>query len=319
MTIEQSYIIMIAGFLLASYSVVANDAIQTLGTFLSSNSHRPWWLLWLFAASILTVVFIYGWFFYSGDVSYGRLAFIPVPNTFSWLYLIPPLVLLLLTQFGIPVSTTFLILTVFAPQVLGDMLLKSFWGYILAFVLSLIIYKLITIQLEAHFLNTKKEDIKPVWTILQWLSTAFLWSQWLIQDFANIFAYLPRNINIYWFVFSLTFLLLLIAVIFYSKGGGIQKIVTSKTNSQDIRSATFIDFFYGFILLFFKEYSQVPMSTTWVFIGLLSGRELALTLNFQQRTLKETGHLIASDTLKALLGLTISIIIAFALPLLIAN
>ena len=40
---------MVAGFVLASYSIVGNDAIQTLGTLLSSNAHRPWWLLWLFA------------------------------------------------------------------------------------------------------------------------------------------------------------------------------------------------------------------------------------------------------------------------------
>ncbi len=40
-----SEIYMIVGFVLAGYSVVANDAIQTLGTFLSSNAHRPWWLL----------------------------------------------------------------------------------------------------------------------------------------------------------------------------------------------------------------------------------------------------------------------------------
>ena len=31
----------LAGFLMASYSLVANDAIQTLGTFLSSNKERP--------------------------------------------------------------------------------------------------------------------------------------------------------------------------------------------------------------------------------------------------------------------------------------
>jgi phosphate/sulfate permease len=306
---------MIAGFLLASYSIVTNDAIQTLGTFLSSNNQRPWWLLWLFASSILTAVFVYGWLTYSGDVSYGRLDFIPVPKPFSWIYLIPPLVLLLLTQFGIPVSTTFLILTVFAPQALGDMLLKSLWGYLLAFGLSFFIYKLVTTQLESHFLVTQNKEIKPLWIVVQWLSTGFLWSQWLIQDFANIFAYLPRHINISWLIFSLLFMLLIIAVVFYNQGGNIQKVVNSKTNTQDIRSATFVDFIYGFILLFFKEYSQVPMSTTWVFIGLLSGRELAMTLNFNQRTLQETAHLIAADALKALLGLTVSIILAFGLPL----
>ena len=46
----------LAGFCLASYSIVGNDAIQTLGTFLSSNSKRPWWVLWIFACSILVSV-----------------------------------------------------------------------------------------------------------------------------------------------------------------------------------------------------------------------------------------------------------------------
>ena len=32
---------MVIGFLLGSYSIVGNDAIQTQGTFLSSNDHRP--------------------------------------------------------------------------------------------------------------------------------------------------------------------------------------------------------------------------------------------------------------------------------------
>ena len=31
-------VLMIVGFLLGSYSIVGNDAIQTLGTFFSSNS-----------------------------------------------------------------------------------------------------------------------------------------------------------------------------------------------------------------------------------------------------------------------------------------
>ena len=48
-----AWVFSIVGFLIASYSIVANDAIQTLGTFLSSNAKRPWWLLWLYACSIL--------------------------------------------------------------------------------------------------------------------------------------------------------------------------------------------------------------------------------------------------------------------------
>lgn len=309
-----NYIWMFAGFLLASYSIVANDAIQTLGTFLSSNSERPWWSLWLFACVILSIVFLYSWFAYHGDVSYGRLDRIPIPVPFSWIYLVPPVILLLLTNFGIPVSTTFLILTVFAPEALGDMVAKSFLGYGLAFGVSLTMYAAIIIKLETYFIETTGKEAHPYWTVLQWVSTGFLWSQWLIQDFANIFAYLPRQLNVYILVFSLSVMLALHAIIFYRHGGEIQKIVTSKSNTQDIRSATIIDFIYGFILLFFKEYSRVPMSTTWVFLGLLAGREVAIALNFKQRSLGEIGQTIGIDASKALLGLAISVALAFGLP-----
>ncbi|MEL6973478.1 MAG: hypothetical protein AAFO02_25200, partial [Bacteroidota bacterium] len=42
------------------------------------------------------------------------------------------------------------------------------------------------------------------------------------------------------------------------------------------------DFLYALILLFFKEFSNVPMSTTWVFLGLLAGREIAIRYQLAQ-------------------------------------
>ena len=42
-----------AGFCLAAYSVVGNDSIQTLGTFLSSNKKVNWKWIWFFIAGIL--------------------------------------------------------------------------------------------------------------------------------------------------------------------------------------------------------------------------------------------------------------------------
>ena len=38
---------------------------------------------------------------------------------------------------------------------------------------------------------------------------------------------------------SMSILLVMLAYIFYSKGGAIQAIVKAKTNTEDIRSATF--------------------------------------------------------------------------------
>jgi hypothetical protein len=265
------------GFILAGYSVVGNDSIQTLGTFISSNEQRSWYVLWLFAGSILSFTLIYGWYHYSGDVSYGRLQKYAFVENMTWPYLLPPLVLMLLTRSGIPVSTSFLILTFFKPSGLFDMTMKSILGYVLAFALAILVWQAITKLLDRRFIEnpiTPRED--RIWTILQWCSTGFLWGQWLIQDFANIFVYLPRGLTGLEIVISLTILLLLLGYIFYSRGGSIQEIVKAKTNTVDIRSATLIDFLYALILLFFKEYSNVPMSTTWVFLGLLAGREIAI-------------------------------------------
>ena len=199
------------GFLMAAYSIVANDAIQTLGTFLSSNSHRPWWVLWLFACSVLVTVFVYGWIVNSGDMSFGRLSKFPEPeNGITWVHVLPPLFILILTRFGVPVSTTFLVLTVFTPAALGSMLTKSLMGYLVAFVVGFIIYKFVTHTFEKHFLSTSNQQPQNSWVVLQWLSTAFLWSQWLMHDLANIFVYMPRHLTLSWLIFSLFVMLVLL-------------------------------------------------------------------------------------------------------------
>ncbi|MBX3175132.1 MAG: hypothetical protein KF709_12010 [Gemmatimonadaceae bacterium] len=308
------HLLMLVGFTIAAYSIVANDAIQTLGTFLSSNSRRPWWVLWLFAVGILYTVIIYGWIANNGDTSYGRLERIPLPQPFGIIYLVPPLVLLWLTRRGIPVSTTFLILTIFAPSSLGGMLIKSVSGYIVAFVFAIVLYFVVVRGLEKHFMSSLDQPPPRHWVALQWLSTGFLWSQWLVQDLANIFVYVPRKLDASWLAFALVLMALLHAFTFWSRGGAIQKVVTSKTNTADIRSATIIDFAFGLVLLVFKEWSKIPMSTTWVFLGLLAGREIAMTVQHQSRPMRETLGIIRNDGLKVAAGLAVSVILALGLP-----
>ncbi|MCB0568609.1 MAG: hypothetical protein KDC66_02545 [Phaeodactylibacter sp.] len=314
---DSSLIIMWLGFALAGYSVVGNDSIQTLGTFLSSNEKRSWLVLWFFAASILTATMIYGWYHYSGDVSYGRLSKYPLPASFAWYYLLPPVVLMALTRTGIPVSTSFMILTFFNPENLGEMVKKSVYGYALAFIVAIVVYLVISKLVEKYFIETEPSRREmQFWVPLQWLSTGFLWSQWLIQDFANIFVYLPRSLSGTGLAISLSLLLLLLAYIFYSKGGAIQSIVKSKTNTVDIRSATIIDFLYGLVLYFFKELSNVPMSTTWVFVGLLAGREIAIHLRLEQKLSKKIGRMVFMDLGKIFFGLMISILLVFVIQFL---
>lgn len=317
-------IVMIIGFSLAAYSVIGNDVIQTLGTFLSSNEKRPWYVLFLFAGTILTGVLVYGWYQYGGDVSYGRLIGdaakgynfdnpkYPIPDNFGYLYLIPPVVLVLLTRSGIPVSTSFLILTFFNEKNLYDMVVKSMSGYLVAFVTAVAVYLFVTKSIEKRFSESPITDNEQRWwTVAQWCSTGFLWSQWLIQDFANIYVYLPRQIDAMELGLSLVVLLGLLAFIFYSKGGSIQSIIKSKTNTMDIRSATFIDLIYGIVLFFFKELNNVPMSTTWVFIGLLAGRELALQYNLKGRIKTKAWESLGKDLAKVFFGLLISIALVY--------
>ena len=324
-------LVMYLGFLMAAYSVIGNDVIQTLGTFLSSNEKRSWWVLAIFAGGILTAVLVYGWVVNNGDVSYGRLIGDPETNgfdnpkykepadieNFGWQYLLPPVVLLIITRFGVPVSTSFLILTFFNPKNLYDMVVKSMSGYLVALTVAVIVYALIAKTLEHRFSNTEptEKEVKW-WTVGQWCSTGFLWSQWLIQDFANIYVYLPRQIDLTTLVWTIAVFLVLLGYIFYSKGGAIQSIVKAKTNTADLRSATIIDLTYGIVLLFFKELNNIPMSTTWVFIGLLAGRELSIKYIGSKRLQKETLSDLMRDLFKVFFGLVVSVVLVYLIKFL---
>lgn len=319
---DYSVLFMYLGFLFAAYSVVGNDVIQTLGTFLTSNSERPWYVLWGFAASILSFVLIYGWIQNGGDPAYGRLAKFPHPEPMIWWYALPPLVLLLITRIGIPVSTTFLILSIFGSgSTMGAVITKSVVGYFVAFGAAIFIYLLITRSVEKRFINsdTENDKNKHLWVSAQWLSTGFLWSQWLIQDLANIYVYLPRTLSTPEMSFTLFVLLGLLAYIFYNRGGAIQGIVKSKSNTEDIRSATIIDFIYGIVLLVFKEWNDLPMSTTWVFIGLLAGREYAISFILKNPKLSIVNRMSLLDLLKTISGLIISILLVILLKWLSGN
>ena len=313
MTIE---ILMIIGFCLAAYSIVGNDVPQTLGTFISSNAHRPWWVLWLYISTILVVVLMYGWYASgTGDASYGRLETIPFPKDgITWLYIVPPVLLILLTKYGIPVSTTFLVLTIFSPSSLGSMLTKSMMGYAVAFVVGIIVYRFVIKKISVYFSKTRDQEPSHIWIGLQWISTAFLWSQWLIQDLANIFVYLPRQVSLSFMIFAVSLFVVLLGVILYQRGGAIQKIIDTKTGVADIRSATIIDFIYATILLVFKEWSNIPMSTTWVFLGLLAGREFAMSMHLHEVNKYRTSRNVSKDAMKLMIGLIMSIVLATTLP-----
>jgi hypothetical protein len=235
-----------------------------------------------------------------------------VSHFINWTHLLPPLALLILTRYGFPVSTSFLVLITFQPAVLSSMLTKSLLGYLVAMVAAIVVYLLVVRTFEKRWRKDGEEEIKPIWVGFQWASTAFLWSMWLIQDMANIFVYLPRMPDFNWLMFAIVWMVAVQAFIYYTHGGKIQKVVTSKTNTHDIRSATIVDLIYGVVLYIFKIQSNVPMSTTWVFLGLLAGREIAFALSsHKKKSMKQALRLARKDMVKAGFGLGVSVAIAF--------
>ena len=124
----------------------------------------------------------------------------------------------------------------------------------------------------------KFEPNKPAayWLPVLWVSAGFLWSVWLMQNAANIAVYLPRQLNWWQFILFCSPIVGGLAVVMRMGGDKVQEVVEEKSGVGDIRSAAVINIVYGGILFFFQNVSNVPMSTTWVFVGLLAGRELAL-------------------------------------------
>ena len=303
---------MAVGFLFAAYSVIANDSVQTLGTWIASNNERVnWKVMWGSASAVLLYTLWYGWYMNGGDISYGRLNKIPFQEI-QWYHAMAPGLLLILTRIGVPVSTSFLVLSAFASTfVLEKMLMKSMMGYAVAAIAAYAIWIVVSRILDEA--KPVKEEHKRYWRIGQWVTTGFLWFTWLSHDVANIAVFLPRQIPVDLMIVISAVFVLGLWYMFREGGGKIQQIVLEKHNTRYVRSATIIDGVYWLILFFFKELNDIPMSTTWVFVGLLCGRELAMATVTGKEKFKVVFPLIGKDFLKMMVGLAASVGVVLAI------
>ena len=310
---EMTLVYTVIGFALAGYSVIANDSIQTLGTFIASKKKWfKWYVLAGSASSVMILALAWGWYSYDGDISYGRLTRIPYQEI-QWYHAVAPAILLLLTRVGIPVSTTFLVLSAFASTVvLEKMLLKSVVGYGLAATVAYIAWIVVS-----KFINEKLDEVDEkyigFWRNSVWVTSGWLWWVWLSHDVANIAVYLPRQLDITILLTVMAYFTALLFYIFYIQGGRIQTVVLEKTGTRYARSATIINIIYAAVLFYFKELNDLPMSTTWVFVGLLCGRELAISTMNKDYKFKYVFPLIGKDFLKMIFGLSVSVGIVLAI------
>jgi hypothetical protein len=308
------------GFFFAAYATVANDSIQSLGTFIESNRNKQWWVLWLYIGGIFLVTVLFSYLYFDGDVTYQRLlkadgsTNYPHPVNFSFFQIIAPLILLILTRLRMPVSTTFLILSVFSADTTGitSVIWKSWTGYILAFILSFLVWYLSYKAISKFF---KSRKFHKSWTTIQWLVSGTLWGVWVMQDGANIAVFLPRQLDLFQFVIFALTIFLGLGLLFYLRGDKIQKVVSEKIRISDVRAATLVDLTYVILLIYKLFISTVPMSTTWVFLGIIGGREIAISLSRKKKGKKhrkKAGRMILKDFSYAMIGLGVSLALAAA-------
>lgn len=302
------------GLTLAMFSTMTNDSVQTLGTFISSNSKTPWWKMWVYISTLFIATLIIAWFINYNRLDFNRLKTIPYQYEVKLITFIPPILLIILTYYKIPVSSTFLILSAFASQkAIGAVLIKTLSGYIVGFILSYILWSLLITMFKKPILVDESDKKLKKWRFIQWMSTGILWISWLTNNTSNVAVYVPRAFSIYSLVLFIILGITMIGFTFYNKGGPIQEIVTEKNDMANLRSTSLVNLCFAFIILILGKISTVPMATTWVFIGLLAGRELCIarlesdgTLTIQERY-KKARKFIFKDLILAGLGIGVSL------------
>ena len=302
-------------FSVAAFSVAGNDAIQTVGTFIESKRKTHWIPKVVMLCGLLIVVHAYGWIHDNGEIHFDRLKTFPETTEFNLFQLLAPIVLVIITRLKAPISTTFLILGLFGGSNIEKMLNKSFLGYGIAFLFAMAFWGVHSIFAKKEYLKgfEPKPKKEKRWAKLQWLSTAFLWVAWLLQDTANIAIFLPRKLSLYEFIAAISIIAFAIGMIILSNGGTIQEVVSEKSDIAYSKAATLVDIAYAIVLLVFQKLSSIPMSTTWVFLGLLAGREIILHLvTKQDKPYLQTFRQVGKDVLLATMGITISLVIYVA-------
>lgn len=297
-------------FATATFSVAGNDAVQTIGTFIESKKSIHWIPKVVLFGGLLIAVHIFGWVRDDGEIHFQRLDAFQETSQFNLIQLLAPVVLVVITRLRAPVSTTFLVLGLFGGQNIDKMLTKSFLGYGIAFFSAIVLWavlcKLDPKEYDGNHVPDPVNERK--WSTLQWFSTVFLWVAWLFQDTANIAVYLPRKLDWMELGIALSLLVFSIGVILKTNGGTIQEVVSEKSDIKWAKAATVVDLMYGSILVVFQLISNLPMSTTWVFLGLLAGREIILNvLTYRDLPYLDTFRKVGKDVILASLGIAVSI------------
>ena len=265
---------------LTTYNIIFNNSIQTIGLFISSNKENNILHTLLFFGSIFVFSVVLSWFLTSGGVHYHLLDTIDYKeNHINILFIFLPLMLYFFTKKRIPVSATFLVIPLFANKdTIENMINKTSVSYLLSFIVSLMVYNFLYKKYK-DIISNEKENTSTTWIVAEYISTGVLWFSWLTISLCNFVVFLPRN-----FYFKDILLLSLIGIItiyciLISRGGEMQKIITQKSDVKNIKTTVIFNTLFSFMLLFIQHINTIPVTSTWMFLGILAGREIAISIN----------------------------------------
>ena len=299
---------------LSVFSVLENSSFQIFGTFLSSNKENSFYKIFLFIVLIFIAVLFFEWNINNGRLDFGRLTNFDYNPYVGLKALTAPLLLFFLTYKKIPVSTTFVLLSGFMTKHTVDMMLaKTATSYLVSFIFGYYIWYILDKRFKDKITKFDEKDTN-FWKNIQILSNIVLIVMWITSNNGNLIVSLPRNFTISSFLLYLSFCAITIAYIILSKGGKMQKsIIDAKKGLNNPKTGSIINMVFSSIILAFQFISTTPIATTWAFIGLLSGREFALSMKKHGSVNKITILKILKDLSVLIYGLIVTFIYIFVI------
>ena len=153
------------------------------------------------------------------------------------------------------------------------------------------------------------------WQNIQIISNIGLIIFWIMSNNSNLVVSLPRTFNIPYFLIYILFCAISIFYVVFSRGGKIQSIINAKNGLDNPKTNSIINIAFSLIILMFQYINTTPVATTWSFVGLLSGRELALSMKSFNGVKKITLIKILRDLSVLIYGLLITLIYVLLIKL----
>lgn len=292
------------------YTLIANNYIQSIGTFLINNKNKFKSNL-IFITLSFTITTLISWIIFDGNIDYNLLSNIEYKKNLGIVIIFIPMLLNIFTKYGIPVSATFLVIPLFSDNnTLNTMLTKTVTSYFLAFIVSFFIWNFI----KKHFSQIMKMDNKEntFWNITEYITTSLVWIAWNMLNICVFVVFVDRKFNFFELVAVNIIVLVVLYIILKGDNTKIEEIINEKNETENKKSIAIFNLLFALILIFIEFFSNVPLTTTWVFLGLLAGKELSESFTnnniFSNTKIKKSLIKIIKDLHKAMVGIIFSLL-----------